>query len=153
MSFSHTLDTHEEINFILLYEVTQTYQAMEQVQATNIDEYIASFPKNIRKMLKEMRSTIKKAAPGSQETIKYAMPCFVLNGNLVYFAAYKNHIGFYSAPTGNDAFKKDLSVYKTGKGSIQFPLDKPLPLSLIAKMVKLRVEENASKALIKMKKR
>jgi uncharacterized protein YdhG (YjbR/CyaY superfamily) len=126
---------------------------MEQVQATNIDEYIASFPKNVQKLLKEMRSTIKKAAPGSQETIKYAMPCFVLNGNLVYFAGYKNHIGFYSAPTSSNAFKKELSAYKIGKGSVQFPLDKPLPLDLITRMVKFKVQQNASRALAKTKKK
>ena len=126
---------------------------MQNLQATNIDEYIALFPKNIQKMLKEIRATIKKAAPEAEEAIKYAMPCFVLSGNLVFFAAYKNHIGFYPAPTGNEAFKKELSIYKTGKGSVQFPLDKPLPLPLISKMVKLRVEENALKAHLKMKKK
>lgn len=126
---------------------------MEQVQASTIDEYIASFPKNIQQLLKQMRSTIKEAAPGAQEAIKYAMPCFVLNGNLVYFAGYKNHIGFYSAPTGSDVFKKELSAYKTGKGSVQFPLDKPLPLDLITKMVKFKVKQNASKAATKTKRK
>ncbi len=126
---------------------------MQKIQATNIDEYIAAFPKNIQQMLNEMRLTIKEAAPASQEAIKYNMPCFVLNGNLVYFAAYKNHIGFFSAPTGNEAFKKELSAYKTGKGSIQFPLDKPLPLKLITKMVKFKVQQNALKAHGKTRKK
>ena len=126
---------------------------MQQAKTTNIDEYIASFPENVQKLLREMRSTIKKAAPGSEETIKYDMPCFVLNGNLVYFAGYKNHIGFYSAPTDNNDFKKDLLPYKTGKGSVQFPLDKPLPLGLITKMVKFKVKQNAASAKDKAKKK
>src|SRR5688572_9217902 len=93
----------------------------------NIDEYIASFPLDVRERLEQMRATIKQAAPRAEEVISYAMPAFKLNGLLVFFAAYKNHIGFYATPTGHDAFKKDLSVYKIGKGSVQFPLDQPLP--------------------------
>ena len=118
---------------------------MEQVKATTIDGYISLFPKDVQILLKELRTTIKKAAPGSSEAIKYNMACFVLNGNLVYFAGFKNHIGFFSAPTDIEPFRKALSPYKTGKGSIQFPLDKPLPLDLITKMVKFRVQQNASK--------
>lgn len=110
--------------------------------AKNIDEYIAGFPKDVQKMLKDIRATIKKAAPKAEEAIKYAMPTFVLHGNLVHFAGYKNHIGFYPAPMGIEAFKKELSVYEGGKGSVQFPLDKPMPLALIAKIVKYRVMMN-----------
>ena len=92
-----------------------------------------------------MREAIKKVVPEAEETIKYGMPTFTLNGNLVYFAAFKNHIGFYPVPTGIEAFKKEFSVYKTGKGSVQFPLDQPMPLDLITKVVQFRVEENLSK--------
>jgi uncharacterized protein YdhG (YjbR/CyaY superfamily) len=124
---------------------------MKSAKPNNINEYIAGFPKDIQKKLKHLRATIKKAAPGAEEAIKYAIPTFILNGNLVFFAAYPNHIGFYAAPTGTAAFKKELSAYKTGKGSIQFPLDKPLPLGLITRIVKYRVKENTEK--IKKKKK
>jgi uncharacterized protein YdhG (YjbR/CyaY superfamily) len=103
----------------------------------DIDTYIASFPTPVQKVLKQIRATIKKAAPDATEAIKYAMPTFVLNGNnLVHFAAYEKHIGFYPVP---ETMKKELSAYKMGKGSVQFPLDKPLPLDLITKIVRLRV--------------
>jgi uncharacterized protein YdhG (YjbR/CyaY superfamily) len=115
-------------------------------QAETIDEYIAGFPKNIQKLLKEMRATVKKAAPKAKEAIKYAMPTFILNGNLVHFAAFKNHIGFYPAPQGIEEFKKELSKYKGAKGSVQFPIDKKLPLTLISQIVKYRVKENLEKA-------
>ena len=115
----------------------------------NIDDYIADFPADIQKLLEQVRGTVKKAAPDAYETIKYAIPTFALNGNLVHFAAFKNHIGFYPAPTGSEAFKKELSIYKSGKGSVQFPLDKPMPLDLITKIVKYRVAENLKKAKIK----
>jgi uncharacterized protein YdhG (YjbR/CyaY superfamily) len=124
---------------------------MVETQAETIDEYIARFPKDIQKLLKEMRATIHKAAPQAEEAIKYAMPTFVLNGNLVHFAAFKNHIGFYPAPQGIDEFKKELSRYKGAKGSVQFPLDEPLPLSLVTKIVKFRVAENRAKAGAKRK--
>jgi uncharacterized protein YdhG (YjbR/CyaY superfamily) len=126
---------------------------MKRIQAENIDGYIASFPKDIQKMLGEIRATISKAAPEAEEAIKYAMPTFTLNGNLVHFAAFKNHIGFYPAPTGIEAFKKELSVYKGAKGSVQFPLDKPLPLTLISKIVKYRVKKNLETAKAKTKKK
>lgn len=116
-----------------------------------IDEYIAGFPNDVQGKLQQVRETIKKAAPDAEETIKYAMPTFTLNGNLVYFAGFKNHIGFYATPKGNEAFQKELSAYKQGKGSIQFPLDQPMPLDLITKMVKYRVEENLGKATKKKK--
>jgi len=95
--------------------------------------------------LEELRATIRKAAPEAEETINYAIPTFTLNGNLVHFAAAKNHIGFYPAPSGIEAFKEELSVYEGAKGSVKFPLDKPLPLSLVSKIVKFRVKENVEK--------
>ena len=114
--------------------------------AKDIDEYIAGFPKDIQKILEQIRVTVKKAAPGASEAIKYAIPTFTLNGNLVHFAALKNHIGFYPVPMAIEAFKKELSIYKQGKGSVQFPLDKPMPLALITKIVKFRVKKNLEKA-------
>jgi uncharacterized protein YdhG (YjbR/CyaY superfamily) len=119
----------------------------------NIDEYIAGFPEDVRQLLEEMRSTIQKAAPKAEETIKYGIPTFVLNGNLVHFAAYTNHIGFYPAPRGVPEFKKAISPYEAGKGTLQFPLDKKLPLALIGKIVKFRVKENSEKAKAKVKKK
>jgi len=114
-----------------------------------IDVYILGFPDEIQTRLKQIRATIKAAAPEAEETIKYAMPTFILHGNLVHFAAFKNHIGLYPTPSGIVAFKEELSVYKGAKGSIQFPHDKPLPLELIAKIVAFRVKENNEKALKK----
>ncbi len=111
----------------------------------DIDEYIAGFPKNIQNILNNIRATIKKAAPQAEETIKYAIPTFTLNGNLVYFAAYKNHIGFYPAPRKNEVFKKELSEYKGAKGTVQFPMDKPIPLNLISRIVKFKVKDNLEK--------
>jgi len=119
--------------------------------ATNIDEYISGFPEEIQILLEQVRATIKQAAPEAEEAIKYAMPTFVLNGNLVHFAAFKNHIGFYPVPSGIEAFKKELSVYKGAKGSVQFPLNQPMPLELITKIVKFRVDENLRKAKAKKK--
>ncbi|KIA97498.1 hypothetical protein OA88_21225 [Flavobacterium sp. JRM] len=110
-----------------------------------IDEYITGFPVAIQAVLEQVRQTIKKAAPNAKEKISYAIPTFTLNGNLVHFAAFKNHIGFYALPSGNEAFQEELSVYKSGKGSIQFPLDKPMPLDLITKIVNFRVKENLEK--------
>lgn len=122
---------------------------MQNVQARNIDEYIAAFPKDIQKRLVEMREAIRKAAPEAEETISYAIPTFKLQGNLVHFAAHKNHIGFYPAPRGIEAFKKELSRYEGGKGTIQFPFDKPLPIPLISKIVKFRVKDNLEMARTK----
>jgi uncharacterized protein YdhG (YjbR/CyaY superfamily) len=113
---------------------------MKMLKPKNMDDYIAGFPAEIRKMLEQLRKTIKQAAPDAQETISYGMPAFRLNGNIVYFAAFKNHIGFYPIPAGVEKFKKELSVYKTGKGSIQFPLDQQLPLKLITKIVQFRFQ-------------
>lgn len=111
----------------------------------SVDEYIRGFPKEVQEILGHIRTTIKKAAPEAEETISYAVPTFKLHGVLVHFAAFKNHIGFYALPSGNKAFAKELSGYKTGKGSIQFPINKPMPLELIAKIVKFRVKENIEK--------
>ena len=110
-----------------------------------IDEYIESFPEDIQVILNEIRVTIQKAAPDAKEKISYSMPAFEQNGILVYFAAYKNHIGFYALPTGHENFKKELSNYKSGKGSVQFPLNKPIPLDLITKIVQFRIKENVEK--------
>ena len=119
----------------------------------SIDEYISTFPEDIRKILKEIRQTIKEAAPEAVEAIKYQMPTFVLNGNLVHFAAFKNHIGFYPTPSGTATFKKELSPYEGAKGSVRFPLDQPIPLSLIRKIVEFRVKENKARAQSPKKKK
>ena len=108
----------------------------------NIDEYIRQFPPETQLVLNELRQLISEAAPQAQEKISYQMPTFYLKGNLVHFAAYKNHIGFYPAPSGIAAFQKELSTYKGAKGSVQFPLNKPLPLDLIREIVEFRVNEN-----------
>lgn len=115
----------------------------------SIDEYIATFPKDIQKILQELRATIKAAAPKAEEKISYQMPTFFLNGNLVHFAAFKKHIGFYPTPSGIEAFQKELSVYDGAKGSVQFPIDEPMPLKLISRIVKFRAAENIKKAKIK----
>jgi uncharacterized protein YdhG (YjbR/CyaY superfamily) len=118
---------------------------METAKPNSIDEYIAGFPQEVRAILEQIRTTIHQAAPEAKETIKYAIPTFVQNGNLVHFAAFKNHIGFYPAPTGMETFKQELSVYKTAKGSVQFPPDKPMPLDLITRITQFRVKENLGK--------
>lgn len=113
----------------------------------NVEEYIADFPIETQTILEQVRAIIKKNAPAAEESISYAMPAYKLNGKpLVYFAGYKEHIGFYATPTGHEAFKDDLSNYKQGKGSVQFPLDKPIPLDLIERITKFRVEENLKKS-------
>jgi len=117
----------------------------------NFDEYIVSYPKEVQKLLEQLRATIKKAAPQATEVISYSMPAFKLNGMLVWFAAYSKHIGFYPRISGIEAFKKELSVYKGAKGSVQFPLDKKLPRGLITKIVKFRVAENLEQAKKKRK--
>jgi uncharacterized protein YdhG (YjbR/CyaY superfamily) len=125
--------------------------------ARDIDEYIALQPLNIREELEKLRSTIRAAAPKAEEVISYQMPAFKLHGMLVYFAAYKNHIGFYPTSSSIAAFKKELVNYKTSKGTVQFPIDKPLPLALISKIVRFRVRENTlkqkEKELLKAKKK
>ena len=112
----------------------------------DIDEYIASFPKDTQEMLEKLRMTIREAAPDAEETINYGVPTFTLKGNLVHFAAYKRHIGFYPAPTGIEKFKNELSAYERAKGSVQFPLDRPIPYDLISKIVTFRVKENLERA-------
>jgi uncharacterized protein YdhG (YjbR/CyaY superfamily) len=118
-----------------------------------IDEYIATFPPEIQALLQQVRTTIKAAAPDAVEKISYQMPTFYLNGNLIHFAAFKHHIGLYPAPSGIRAFADELSVYVGAKGSVQLPLDKPLPLELITRMVKFRVAENLAKAESKSSKK
>lgn len=117
----------------------------------NIDAYITDFPADKQRLLKQMRTVIQKAAPKAVEKISYGMPCFFQEGNLVYFAAMKNHIGFYPTSSGVLNFEKELEKYVTSKGAIQFPLDKPLPVKLIAMIVKFRVLENMEKASFKKK--
>ena len=117
----------------------------------NIDEYIAGFPKEIQKILQQLRAIIKKSAPGAEELINYNMPAFKWNGMLVWFAAYKNHIGFYPTSLPIRIFKDDLTNYKTSKGAIQFPIDKPLPAKLINKIVKFRIKVNLEKTKTKKK--
>jgi len=119
---------------------------------TSIDEYIGTFPEDVQKMLEEVRATIKAAAPEAEEKISYQMPTFFLKGNLIHFAAFKNHIGLYPTPSGTEAFKRELSIYQGAKGSVRLPIDKPLPLKLISRIVKFRVAENLKKAEAKSKK-
>lgn len=119
--------------------------------AKDIDDYIAEFPGDVQAILEKLRATIREAAPEAKETINYGIPTFTLEGNLVHFAAFKKHIGFYPAPSGIEKFKKELSAYNGAKGSVQFPLDKPIPFDLISKIVVFRVKEN-KEATMKRKK-
>ncbi|MEZ4767222.1 MAG: DUF1801 domain-containing protein [Caldilineales bacterium] len=118
---------------------------------TTIDQYIAGFPPDVQSILHEFRRTIHEAAPDAQEKISYGMPTFTLKGNLVHFGAFKTHIGFYPIPSGIEAFQEELSVYKQGKGSVQFPLDQPMPYDLITRIVQFRVQENLARAAAKKK--
>ena len=117
-----------------------------------IDAYIAMFPKDVQVILQKIRRTIKKAAPGAKEAISYLIPAFKLHGNLIFFAAFKKHIGLYPAPRGANEFKKELSAYKGGKGTVQFPLDKPIPYDLIGRITKFRVMQNQERAKAKQAK-
>lgn len=110
-----------------------------------IDEYISQFPEDVQIILQQIRTAIKEAAPDATEKISYQMPTFYLKGNLVHFAAFKSHIGFYPIPSAIEEFKEELSLYKSGKGSVQFPLDKPMPFDLIRRIVLFRVKENLEK--------
>ena len=114
-------------------------------QFKTIDEYIKTFPEDVQSILEKMRQTIRKAAPEAEEAISYQIPTFKLNGNLVHFAAFKNHIGFYPTSSGIEAFKKELSPYKGAKGSVQFPIEKPIPYDLVKKIVIFRMKENLEK--------
>lgn len=123
---------------------------MKIAKPTTVDAYIAGFPEETQEILEQMRTTIKAAAPNAEESISYGMPGYKLHGfPLVYFAGYKGHIGFYATPTGHEAFEKELSIYKQGKGSVQFPIDTPMPLKLVTKIVKFRAKENAERAKAK----
>jgi uncharacterized protein YdhG (YjbR/CyaY superfamily) len=117
-----------------------------------IDEYIAGFPPDVQEILQKIRLTIREAAPDAKETIKYQLPTFTLNGNLVHFGAFKKHIGFYPTPGGLEEFADELSIYAGAKGSVRFPLDQPIPYELISKMVAFRVKEDLAKAEAKRKK-
>jgi uncharacterized protein YdhG (YjbR/CyaY superfamily) len=119
---------------------------MQSRTPKDIDEYITSFPKDVQTILKKIRSTITKAAPKAQEAISYQIPTFRLNGNLIHFAAYKNHIGLYPAPRAVEKFKKDLERYGTSKATIKFSLDEPIPYDLITRIVEFRVEQSPPKA-------
>ncbi|MBN1937132.1 MAG: DUF1801 domain-containing protein [Anaerolineae bacterium] len=119
---------------------------------TNIDEYIAGFTQDIQEILEQIRTTIREAAPDAREAIKYGIPTFLLAGNLVHFGAFKKHVGFYPTPSGIEEFRDELSAYDRAKGSVQFPFDKPMPLSLISKIVKFRVEETQRQAASKKRK-
>lgn len=125
----------------------------DQPPIQNIDEYIAGFPTAIQAILQKIRATIHETAPAAQEVISYQMPTFRQEGNLVHFAAFKNHIGFYPTPSGIEQFDERVAVYKAGKGSLNFPLDKPIPYDLISEIVKFRLQENLAKAAAKSKKK
>ncbi len=129
----------------------ETNSTLNASKPHSVAEYIAGFPKKTQVLLKQMRKTIRQAAPEAEEVISYGMPGYKYHGMLVYFAGYAKHIGFYGTPSAHKAFQKELSGYKQGKGSVQFPLDKPLPLDLVSRMVTLKLKENALKKLIKNK--
>lgn len=124
-----------------------------QAAARNVDEYIARFPSAVRVRLNRLRLAIRKAAPGAEETIKYRMPTFMLRGNLVYFAAFTKHIGFFPRATAMEKFRKALSGYEGGKNSVRLPMDKPIPYDVIGRIVKFRVKENLQRAKAKAKKK
>lgn len=119
---------------------------MDKTTYKTVDEYIEAFPGGVRDKLKAMRAAVKQAAPDAEEKISYRMPTYMQHGPLVYFAAFKGHIGFYPTASGIEAFKDEFSAYKSGKGSVQFPLDQPLPFELITRVVEFKLEDNAGKA-------
>lgn len=123
------------------------------LKPANTDAYIAAFPEDVQALLRQMRNIIRKAAPNAQEVISYGMPAYKCNGVLVYFAGYKGHIGFYPTGSGIAAFQKEIAKYKNSKGAVQFPLDKPLPVGLITKMVKFRLKQDAEQAKLKADKK
>lgn len=118
----------------------------KKTSGKTMDEFIANSPKEAKPALRKIRALVRKAAPGAEEAINYGIPTFKLNGNLVHFAGFKSHIGFYPTPTGIEKFKKELSAYETAKGSVKFPLDAPIPYNLIERIVRFRVKENLEKA-------
>jgi len=124
-----------------------------QTPPRSIDEYIAAFPDDVQEVLEKIRLRIRKAAPDAEETVRYGLPTFRLEGNLVHFGAWREHVGFYPTPTGIEKFEKELSVYERAKGSVKFPLARPVPLALISRIVKFRVKENLDKAAAKAKKK
>lgn len=119
---------------------------MTLLKTNGVDAYIDTFPKSMQERLETIRATIQKAAPKAEEVISYKMPAYKQGGILVYFAGYKNHLGFYPTPDAIEAFQKELSAFKVSKGAVQFPNDKPLPLGIIGKMVKFRVKQNKEQA-------
>jgi uncharacterized protein YdhG (YjbR/CyaY superfamily) len=125
----------------------------DQPAPRTIDEYIAGFPDDVQQILQQIRQTIREAAPDAQEAISYQMPTFKLHGNLVHFAAFKKHIGFYPVPSGIEAFKDELAGYVVGKGSVQFPLNQPIPYDLIRRIVTFRVAETLARAEAKRRKK
>ena len=125
---------------------------MEKSPCKTIDEYISAFPEDVQSILQEMRQTIRKAAPEAVEAISYQIPTFKLNGNLVHFAAFKNHIGFYPTSSGIEAFARELTPYKSSKGSVHFPLDEPIPFDLVRKIATFRVRENLKRAKARSRK-
>lgn len=119
---------------------------MRNASYTTVEEYIAAFPEEIRALLEAMRATIRAAAPDAGERISYQIPTFTLHGNLVHYAAFKRHIGFYPASSGIAAFQEELAGYKQSRGAVQFPLDQPLPLELVARITRYRADENRARA-------
>jgi uncharacterized protein YdhG (YjbR/CyaY superfamily) len=126
---------------------------MKTAPPRNIDEYIARFPQDVQERLQKLRGIVRTAAPEAEEAIKYQMPTFVLHENLVHFAGFQNHIGFYPTPSAIEAFSAELAAYKSAKGSVQFPLDKPVPFALIKKMVEFRVKETRARIASRKRKR
>jgi uncharacterized protein YdhG (YjbR/CyaY superfamily) len=126
--------------------IEQTMNKRKQFET--IDEYIATYPEEVRILLETIRKAIRLSAPGAEETISFQIPTFRLNGNLVYFAAFKNHIGFYPTSSGIEAFKEELSPFEISKGTIRFPMDKPISVALVKRIVKFRVKENSQKRLM-----
>ena len=143
---------HDEVQSYITLNKTLFMQANSKV-ARNIDEYIERFPANVQATLQKLRAAIKKTAPAADETISYQMPAFKYHGMLVYFAGYKNHIGFYPTSSPMKVFKDRLTNYKTSKGAIQFPIDQAIPLTLVKDIVKFRIKENLEKENAKLKKK
>src|SRR5262245_26385019 len=132
---------------LILYSFREVLMKTKEAAPKTIDQYIAGFPGEVQEILEKIRMTIRKAAPKAEEKISYQMPSFTLNGSyLIYFAAYKKHIGLYPAPRGDEKFKKELSAYEGGKGTVRFPLDQPIPYGLITRIVKFRASENSTSA-------